>query len=130
MLAAMNAVATRKNFVRHFAEMVLVMFLGMGAVYGALALAGVSLTGEAIELRAGVMTLSMTVPMVMWMSYRGHAAQQSAEMAGAMVVPTVMALGLHWLGALAAGGVMLVEHVVMIPAMLGVMLLRYEHYSH
>jgi hypothetical protein len=120
----------RLSFARHFAEMMLAMFLGMGAVYGALALAGVSLTGEAIALRATVMTASMTVPMVMWMTYRGHAAMRSAEMAGAMVVPTVLALGLHWLGALASGGVMLVEHVVMIPAMLGVMLLRYEHYSH
>jgi hypothetical protein len=120
----------RLSFARHFAEMMLAMFLGMGVVYGALALAGVSLTGEAIALRATVMTASMTVPMVMWMTYRGHAAPRSAEMAGAMVVPTVLALALHWLGALASSGVMLVEHVVMIPAMLGVMLLRYEHYSH
>jgi hypothetical protein len=36
-----------------------------------------------------VMTVSMTVPMVAWMRYRGHGWVRSGEMVGAMVVPAL-----------------------------------------
>ena len=38
-------------------------------------------------------------------------------------------IALHWLGAVPSGAVLALQHVVMIPAMLGVMLWRYEHYA-
>jgi hypothetical protein len=64
-----------------------------------------------------------------WMSYRGHARARNAEMAGSMVAPTMGAAILALTGALGAEGALTVQHSVMIPAMLGVMLWRYEHYS-
>jgi hypothetical protein len=51
-------------------------------------------------------------------------------MAGSMIVPTAIVIGLHLLGLVAADSVLLIQHVVMIPAMVGVMLARFEHYAH
>ena len=49
-----------------------------------------------------------------------------------LVMPTHYTAGprLHWLGAVAGDSVLLIQHVVMIPAMVGVMLARFEHYAH
>jgi hypothetical protein len=76
-----------------------------------------------------LMVWSMTVPMVAWMGYRGHAQGRNAEMAASMMVPTVAAAALAAAGALGSGAALGVQHAVMVPAMLGVMLWRYEHYS-
>jgi hypothetical protein len=122
-----------KRFALHLGEMLLAMLLGMlvlgGAVEGALQIVGTSLSAAPTSVSAAVMAVTMTVPMVGWMHYRGHRVRDSVEMAGSMVVPTALAIGLYWLGSISAHGVMLVQHVVMIPAMVGVMLWRYEHYS-
>lgn len=128
-----QARSSRRAFWLHFGEMLLAMFAGMavlgGAAEGLFALAGSSLSDASATVMAAVMAFDMTVPMVAWMRYRGHPARQNAEMAGSMIVPTVLVVGLHWLGALPAGTVLAVQHVLMIPAMLGVMLWRYEHYA-
>ena len=72
----------------------------------------------------------MTLPMIGWMRYRGHGWQASAEMAAAMLVPTAGVIALLWTGALEHIGMLLmIEHVVMPPAMLVVMLLRRDEYS-
>jgi hypothetical protein len=76
-----------------------------------------------------LMGINMTVPMVIWMSYRGHARVQNAEMAASMILPSFAAAILVWAGALGTSAGFGVQHAVMIPAMLGVMLWRYEHYS-
>jgi FtsH-binding integral membrane protein len=123
----------RKVFALHVAEMLAAMGLGMlvlgGAVAGVLALAGTSLSDAPAAVHAAVMAVNMTVPMVWWMHYRGHPARHNVEMAASMVVPTAVVIGLYWLGAIASDGVMAIQHVLMIPAMVGVMLWRYEHYS-
>ena len=123
----------RRAFWLHYGEMLLAMFAGMvvlgGAVEGVLALAGSSLSDASDSLAAAVMAFNMTVPMVGWMVYRGHPARRSAEMAGSMIVPTVLVIALHLLDVLPGSAVLAVQHVVMIPAMLGVMLWRYDHYA-
>ena len=123
----------RRRFWLHFGEMLLAMFAGMavlgGVVAGALALAGSSLSHASDSVAATVMAFNMTVPMVGWMLYRGHPARRSAEMAGSMIVPTAIVVALHLLSVLPGSAVMAVQHVVMIPAMLGVMLWRYDHYA-
>jgi hypothetical protein len=122
-----------KAFALHLAEMLVAMVAGMvvlgGALEGGLALAGTGLSDAPTALAAAVMAINMTVPMVWWMQYRGHPAKHSVEMAGSMVVPTAIIIATYWLGAIQSGGVMVAQHVVMIPAMVGVMLWRYEHYS-
>ena len=47
-----------------------------------------------------------------------------------MVIPTIGAIALYSAGALAGEAVLAVQHLVMIPAMVGVMLWRRDHYSH
>jgi len=120
-------------FALHLGEMLLAMGLGMlvlgGAIEGGLALAGASLSDAPESLAAGTMAVTMTVPMVWWMHHRGHPVRHNVEMAASMVVPTAVVIGLSSLGTIAAGGVMALQHGAMIPAMVAVMLLRYEHYS-
>jgi flagellar biosynthetic protein FliP len=45
-----------------------------------------------------MMELSMIIPMVLWMKFRGHSWRHGAEMSAAMVVPsiTIYAIGLAW----------------------------------
>lgn len=124
----------KRFFLRHFGEMLLAMLLGMGALGGlaqlTLVAAGSSLGQTSGPIRVLVMGVSMTVPMVAWMSYRGHDRARNVEMAGSMIVPSLIAAGLAAAGALDSHGALALQHIVMIPAMLGVMLWRYDHYAH
>jgi hypothetical protein len=82
------------------------------------------------SLLLGVMAITMTVPMVAWMRYRGHGWRPSAEMSAAMLVPTAGAIAL--LGASVVedlDALMLGEHVAMLLGMLVAMLLRPAEYS-
>jgi hypothetical protein len=127
-----------KRFIRHYAEMVIAMFLGM-AVLGvpagwAMRAAGTSwhaLTDDAPALMFLGMAATMTVPMVAWMVYRGHGRRAGAEMSASMFVPTFAVIGLLWADLLTdIGALMIVEHVAMLLAMAGVMLLRRAEYTH
>jgi hypothetical protein len=123
------------HFARHYVEMVLAMFAGMIALGIP---AGVALGGFGIDLTEDApaaillgMGITMTVPMVAWMRYRGHAWAASNEMAASMMVPTLGVV------ALLAGGLvddthalLVIQHVVMFPAMLAVMFLRLDEYAH
>jgi hypothetical protein len=63
------------------------------------------------------------------MRVRGHSPRPCAEMAAAMVVPTLVALGLLGAGLVTDGGALMgIEHAVMAPAMLIAMLLRRQEY--
>jgi hypothetical protein len=126
------------HFVRHYVEMVVAMFLGM-VVLGtpamlALGAAGVSsaeLHADAPALMLLGMGVTMTVPMVAWMRYRGHSWAPSNEMAASMLIPTAGVIALPWAGLVEDIGTLLaIEHVVMLPAMLVAMLLRRDEYSH
>jgi hypothetical protein len=77
------------------------------------------------------MGVSMTVPMVAWMRYRGHAWQPSNEMGASMMIPTTGVVGLLGAGLVTdVGTLFMIEHVVMFPAMLVAMLLRRDEYMH
>ena len=126
-----------RHFVRHYFEMVAAMFLGM-AVLGLPAIAALGAVGmDSSELRSDApalllfgMGLTMTVPMVVWMRYRGHGWQASNEMAASMLVPTLGVIALLGAGLLVdIGTLLMIEHVVMLPAMLLVMLVRRDEYS-
>jgi flagellar biosynthetic protein FliP len=120
-----------KHFLRHYAEMVLAMFLGM-------AILGIPVDRVMDSAGAGSdafmflgMATTMTVPMVGWMIYRGHGWRANAEMSASMYVPTFAVIGLLTSGILTDIGVLMVaEHVVMLLAMAGVMLLSPEEYIH
>jgi hypothetical protein len=124
---------SKRAFARHFGEMLLAMFLGMGVLGGLAAVIFAASGGSSSDLPGGarvmLMGVYMTVPMVAWMRYRGHAAARNLEMALSMMAPTLAAAVLAWAGALGTGAALGVQHVVMVPAMLGVMLWRYDHYA-
>lgn len=126
-----------RNFVRHYAEMVVAMFLGMFALWFALTapleLAGVDVSGwdaDAPALLLLGMAFAMTAPMVAWMRYRRRAWARAWEMAAAMFVPTFVLVGLLWAGAQTDVDALLeLQHLVMFPSMLAVMLLRRHAYT-
>jgi hypothetical protein len=132
----MTTTSTR-HFIRHYLEMVVAMFLGMAvlglpavAALGAVGMSSAELRSDAPALLLFGMGLTMTAPMVAWMRYRGHGWQASSEMAAAMLVPTAGVMVLLWTGLLEdIGTLLMIEHVVMLPAMLLVMLVRREEYS-
>ena len=65
------------------------------------------------------------------MMYRGHGWRANAEMSASMFVPTFAVIGVLSAGLLTDIGVlMVIEHVVMLLAMAGVMLLRPAEYTH
>jgi len=126
-----------RRFLRHYLEMVAAMMLGM-VILGAplvAALAGLGtsmgdLRDEAPALLLVGMAVTMTVPMVGWMMYRGHATRLNVEMAAAMNAPTVAVVLLLGAGTVTdLGALMLIEHVAMPITMLAAMLARREEYE-
>jgi hypothetical protein len=124
-------------FARHYAEMVVAMFLGMfalGLPLGALlGVAGVDVAAwdtDARELMLLGMAFTMSVPMAAWMRYRGHGWAPVWEMTASMFVPSVAAIALLW-GGLVEGtdALLAIQHIGMFPSMLAVMLMRLEEYT-
>ena len=124
------------TFIRHYVEMVVVMFAGM-IVLGVPGEAALHAIGSGTsELRATApatvflgMAFTMTVPMVAWMRYRGHSWQPTLEMAASMVIPTVIAIALLGAGLASFSALMGLEHVAMLLGMLLAMLLRLDEYT-
>jgi hypothetical protein len=121
-----------KHVVRHYIEMVLAMFLGMAVLAAptrwGMGAVGIDDTPAFMFLR---MATTMTVPMVGWMLYRGHGWRANAEMSASMFLPTFAVIGLLWADVLThVGLLMTIEHVAMLAAMAGVMLLRPAEYAH
>jgi hypothetical protein len=75
------------------------------------------------------MAFNMTVPMVLWMRYRGHSWERGGEMAVAMNLPVLPLLVLNAFDVISEGGVLCWQMTLMLPAMLGVMLYRKDEYT-
>lgn len=124
--------SSTRTFLRHFAEMLLAMALGMLVLGGAgsalLELAGVDVA-DSPALLFGGMAVTMTVPMVAWMRHRGHGWAPAADMTVAMFAPSIAAIALLAVDVVEdAGALMAAEHVAMVAAMLVAMLLRRGEY--
>ena len=127
----------KRRFVRHFFEMVAAMMLGMVVLGGVFREFHVLVVGggfaaawdDHVGLAAFAMAFNMTVPMVAWMRYRGHSWERCGEMAAAMNLPLLAAFLLYGFGVIPARGVLGMQMVLMIPAMLGAMLYRKGEYS-
>jgi len=108
--------------------MVVVMVLDI-VVLGAAANALVHTSGR-LGLMLAEMAVTMTLPMIAWMRFRGHAWRPCNEMAGSMILPAVGAIGLLATGLVTgAGTLMAVEHAAMLASMLFAMLLRRDEYT-
>jgi hypothetical protein len=125
-----------RTFIRHYIEMVVVMFAGMivlglpgEAALRAIGSGTSELVANAPALVFLGMATTMTVPMVAWMRHRGHRWQPTLEMAASMVIPTLIAIALlatHVAGFTALMGL---EHVAMLLGMLVAMLARVDEYA-
>jgi deazaflavin-dependent oxidoreductase (nitroreductase family) len=128
------------GFLRHLAEMVLAMMVGMAIYGGVRALIDPSAFSEALRVhldaRYLAMALFMAGPMVLLMRYRGHGWRRTGEMVGAMVVPVAAACLLWRAGvgevvpALSDEALGTSAHVAMYVGMLLAMLYRFGDYSH
>lgn len=124
-----------RHFIRHYSEMVLAMVAGM-VLIGIPAERGLELIGSSSHelqhsapwLAMLAMATMMTVPMVALMRWRGHAWRPCSEMAASMYLPAVLAIALLEAGLVEFMPAMMLEHVVMLPAMLVAMLLRPSEY--
>ena len=84
---------------------------------------------ELPELSIAVVTFTMTAPMVAWMLFRGMPRRETAEMAAVMPVLAMALLVVGWLAIVPKGDLVLLEHGLMMPAMLVPMLLRLDLYT-
>lgn len=112
------------RFMGHLVEMLVVMLAGMGlltAVFG--------MPQGPIELRAMFMAATMTLPMVAWMVIRGHSGRVSLEMAFAMVAPLALLIPMRSAGIVSGDALLGLQHILMLPAMLGAMLYRRGEYG-
>ena len=125
------------RFLRHLLEMIVVMMLGMcvlGAAWGAFheivfGSAFADAWRDYVGLAAFAMAFNMTVPMVLWMRYRGHSWERGGEMATAMNLPLLPLLLLYSLDLIPAQAVLGLQMMLMIPAMVLAMLYRKDEYS-
>ena len=114
----MDAVAARPgyggqswNFTRHFLEMCVSMCAGGVALYVLLFVAGPALIGyadprqEFPALSLLAIALLFTLPMALWMRFRGMEWRPILEMSGAAVGVALLLIGLSWVGILSQGGI-------------------------
>jgi hypothetical protein len=124
----MKMSASTRRFIRHYIEMVVVMVLGM-VVLGAPANALVHTSGRP-GLMLAEMAVTMTLPMIAWMRFRGHDWRPCNEMAASMILPAAGAIGLLAAGLVTGvGALMVLEHAAMLASMLFAMLLRRDEYT-
>ena len=81
------------------------------------------------ELSVLVVTLTMTAPMTAWMLFRGMPRRATAEMSAVMPVLAIVLLAAGWLAVVPRGDLALLEHGLMMPAMLVLMLFRLDIYA-
>ena len=118
-----------RHFVRHFAEMVVAMAVGMLVLGLALKpLLGMSDLFQRADMSALIMATNMTIGMSVWMRYRGHSRASTAEMGAAMYIPFAVLLIPFWAGLLPGNVIMMGGHVLMLPAMVAAMLHRRSEY--
>jgi hypothetical protein len=122
-----------RRFIAHYVEMVVVMFLGMFVLMvptgWLLSAFGTSSSDLSPVMNNFVMALTMTVPMVAWMRYRGHAWRLNAEMAASMLIPSFVVMALLAAGIAKSEALMVPEHVGMLACMIAAMLVRRAEYS-
>jgi hypothetical protein len=122
-----------RTFVRHFLAMFIAMIVGMVALtpvwtFAFDRLGWAPLSGRP-ALSAIVMATNMAIAMSAWMRFRGHGWAATGEMAAAMYLPFVVLLLPLGAGVLSGHGLMMLGHVLMVPAMIAAMLRRRHEYT-
>lgn len=122
------------HFFLHYAEMCAPMCIGF-AIGDALYFSVAGLFGysdpfsDLPVLSVVVVTFTMTAPMTAWMFFRGMPRRATIEMSATMPALASVLLALGWLGVVPMGDLALLEHGLMMPAMLIPMLFRLDLYT-
>jgi hypothetical protein len=122
-----------QQFLRHLAEMVVAMEVGMLVLvpltHALMARLGYPEPGRSIPLVAIlVMTFDMSLPMVLWMALRRHGWARSLEMAAVMFVPAIALIVLSLAGVISGAHAHSTLHTLMWPSMLLLVLIRRRAY--
>jgi hypothetical protein len=122
------------HFLRHYFEMCAPMCIGFAigdlVYFWAAEQQGYSEPFRQLpELSVLVVTFTMTAPMAALMLVRGMPRRATAEMSAVMPALAVLLLALGWIAIVPRGDLALLEHGLMMPAMLVPMLLRLDLYS-
>jgi hypothetical protein len=122
------------HFLRHYGEMCAPMCIGfaVGDLVYFWAAGGFGYSkpfSELPELSVVVVTFTMTAPMVAWMLFRGMPRRETAEMAAVMPILAIALLAFGWAAVVAKHDLALLEHGLMMPAMLVPMLFRLDLYT-
>src|SRR4051812_13498241 len=117
------------HFARHYLEMVVAMLVGMVALGPLELLVWPALTARP-DIGVMVMATNMSIGMGAWMRFRGHTWRGIAEMSASMYVPFAVLLVPFWAGVIDEHALMTWGHLLMLPAMALVMLLRPNEYTH
>jgi hypothetical protein len=117
------------HFVRHYLEMVVAMLAGMLVLGPLEGLVWPALTARP-DVGVMVMATNMAIGMGAWMRFRGHSWRGIAEMSASMYVPFAVLLVPFWAGAIGEHTMMTWGHLLMLPAMALVLLLRPSEYAH
>jgi hypothetical protein len=136
-LTAGSTISRRKqagHFLRHYLEMCAPMCIGFAIgdliYFWAAARFGYSKPfTELPELSVAVVTVTMTAPMVAWMLFRGMPRRETVEMAAVMPILATALLMFGWLAVVERRELALLEHGLMMPAMLVPMLVRRDLYT-
>ncbi len=118
-----------RHFVRHYLEMVVAMLVGMAALGPLEGLVWPALFART-DVGALVMATNMSIGMTAWMRFRRHSWRAIGEMCASMYLSFAVLLVPFWAGAIGGDAVMTWGHVLMLPAMALVMLLRPHEYAH
>jgi hypothetical protein len=121
------------RWLRHLVEMIAAMLIGMEVLFSqataiARAFGYPDLMGDLPILATLVMAVTMTVPMALWMDYRGHARRGVMEMTMAMLAPLVVVVPLGVGGVLSGHDLGSMYHLAMYGPMLAVMVYRRSEY--
>lgn len=121
------------NFVQHLLEMTIAMFVGMFAIGMPLQAlfdaVGWSFMNDYTVPMTLVMATTMSLGMAIWMRIRGCGWPAILEMSLAMYVPFVAMYPFYWAGWVSEMAIMVVGHVLMVPAMVVAMLFRLDEYT-
>jgi len=121
------------RFAVHYVEMLVAMAAGMVVLHPVWALATGGVAGSSVLRSAEVDTIAMatamSVPMVAWMRWRGHAWAPALEMSGAMYAGFVVLYPALWVGALDHAALTAYGHLLMLVLMLVAMLARRGEYT-
>jgi len=122
------------RFFLHLAEMCMVMCAGGVGLsvlfFGTASLLGYqNLPQQAPELSVLVVAINLSLPMALWMRFRGMAWRPTVEMSGSTMILGLLLITAYWMDLIARDSLIETQAGAACPLMLGIMLLRPRLYA-